>query len=171
MTQYAPTEPLDRDRHRTDSFACGQASLDLWLRAYAAQGQRRDATRTFVVAEESGRVLGYHTLVAAEIAHETATSGVKAGMSRRFPIPIALIARLAVDREHHGRGLGRSLLLDALERIDRASGEIGLRAVLVQAIDERAAEFYQRYGFEASQLDPETLMVTMTAVRRVIGGP
>jgi GNAT superfamily N-acetyltransferase len=170
VSRYRPTEPLDHRRHQTESFASGQETLDLWLRAYAAQGERRGATRTFVVADPTARVHGYYALVAPEVKHEAATRKVRSGMSRHFPIPVVLIARLAVDREYQGRGLGRSLLLDALQRIDRASVEIGLRAVLVHAIDDRAAEFYRRYGFESSGLDPNTLMVTMGDVRRVVGG-
>lgn len=170
MSSYGATEPLDRRRHRTDDFWSGQPSLDLWLHAYATQGQRRGASRTFVVADRSDRVIGYYSVVAAEVSHEAATQSVSRGMSRRFPIPVALIARLAVDRSHQGKGLGRSLLLDALERIDRAALEIGLRAVLVHAIDDSAAAFYQRYGFEPSGLDDRTLMVTLSDIRRVLEG-
>ena len=168
MTSYGPTEALDRRRHRADEFTSGQPSLDFWLRAYAAQGQRRGASRTFVVTDPSGRVVGYYSILAAELSHEAATPKVARQMSRHFPIPVALIARLAVDLDHQGKGLGRSLLLDAIERIDRASTEIGLRAVLVHAIDEAAARFYHRYGFEPSGLDPRTLMVTLSDVRRVL---
>jgi GNAT superfamily N-acetyltransferase len=168
LTSYGPTEALDRQRHRTDEFTCGQPSLDLWLRAYAAQGQRRGASRTFVVTDPSGRAVGYYSIVAAEISHETATPSVARQMSRHFPISVALTARLAVDLDHQGKGLGRSLLLDAIERIDRASTEIGLRAVLVHAIDDTAARFYQRYGFQPSGLDARTLMVTLSDVRRVL---
>jgi GNAT superfamily N-acetyltransferase len=168
LSSYGRTEALDRRRHRTEEFSSGQPSLDLWLRAYAAQGQRRGASRTFVVTDPSGRVLGYYSIVAAEISRQAATPNVAHHMSRRFPIPVALIARLAVDLGHQGKGLGRSLLLDAIERVDRASSEIGLRAVLVHAIDDTAARFYQRYGFEPSGLDARTLMVTLSDVRRVL---
>lgn len=169
MTLYPATEPFDRTRHRVDDFSCGDARLDLWLQAYAAQSQRRDAARTFVVADPGGGVHGYHTLVAAEVARDAATSAVRRGLSRRFPVAVVLIARLAVDRGHQRRGLGRSLLLDALSRAERASRELGVRAVLVDAIDDEAVAFYRRYG-EPSELDPMQLMVTMSAVRGVLGG-
>jgi GNAT superfamily N-acetyltransferase len=168
LTSYGPTEALDRGRHRTNEFASGHPTLDLWLRAYAAQGQRRGANRTFVVTDPPGRVVGYYSILAAAISHQAATASVARQMSKHFPIPVALIARLAVDLDHQGRGLGRSLLLDAIERIDRASTELGLRAVLVHAIDDAAATFYSRYGFEPSGLDTRTLMVTLSDVRGVL---
>lgn len=170
MTRYTATEPFDSKRHETATFSCGQPSLDLWLRAYASQGQRRDASRTFVVTE-SGAVAGYYTLVACEIEHPTATAAVRKQMARGFPIPGVLLARLAVDHRHQGAGLGRSLLLDALARIERASRELGIRAVLVDAINDDAARFYERYGFEPSELDAQVLMVTMGAVRKALAPP
>jgi GNAT superfamily N-acetyltransferase len=89
-------------------------------------------------------------------------------MSRHFPIPVALLARLAVDRRHQGNGLGRSLLLDALRRVIRASDELAVRAVTVDAIDERAASFYRHFGFESSPLDADTLMVPLDLARSVL---
>jgi predicted N-acetyltransferase YhbS len=90
---------------------------------------------------------------------------VRAGVSRHFPIPICLIARLAVDQAWQSRGLGSHLLRDALRRTLAAAGQIGIRAVLVDAIDDRAAAFYRRYGFEPASEDGLTLMVPIAAVR------
>ena len=169
MSAFAAPEPFDRALHRVDHFACGDEPLDRWLRAYAGQVQRRDAARTFVVAESDGTVTGYYTLIAAEVRHQAATKRVARGMSRQFPIPVALLARLAVDRRHQGIGLGRSLLLDALRRVIRASEELAVRAITVDAIDERAAVFYRHFGFEESPLSPDTLMVPLELARRVLG--
>jgi GNAT superfamily N-acetyltransferase len=163
------TDPFDRTRHRVDSFSCGHETLDRWLRAYAGQAQRRDAARTFVTAEADDTVAGYYTLVAAQVRHEAATTGVGRGISRHFPIPVALLARLAVDRRRQGEGLGRSLLLDALRRVIRASDELAVRAITVDAIDARAAAFYGHFGFEPSPLAPGTLMVPLEAARQVLG--
>ena len=169
MSRLSATEPLDRTRHRVDSFRCGHEALDLWLRAHAGQSQRRDAARTFVTAEPDGAVVGYYTLVAAQVRHETATAPVGRGMSRHYPIPVALLARLAVDRRQQGAGVGASLLLDALQRVTRASDEIAVRAIVVDAIDESAASFYRHFGFESSPLSPSTLMVPLEIARRVLG--
>jgi GNAT superfamily N-acetyltransferase len=166
--QLSATAPFDRAAHRVDGFSCGEQTLDRWLRAYAGQNQQRNAARTFVTTEPDGKVAGYYTLVAAQVEHEQATASVRQGLSRHFPIPVALIARLAVATPDQGAGLGRSLLLDALERVLRASGQLAIRAVTVHALDDRAASFYRRFGFEPSLLAPRTLMVPLGAVRRTL---
>jgi GNAT superfamily N-acetyltransferase len=163
------TTAFDRGRHRVEAFSCGQERLDRWLHAYAGQSQHRDAARTFVTAEPDGKVAGYYTLVAAQVEHEQATASVRRGLSRHFPIPVALIARLAVATPHQGTGLGRSLLLDALQRVLRASDELAIRAVTVDALDERASSFYRAFGFEPSDLAPNTLMVPLQTVRQTLG--
>jgi GNAT superfamily N-acetyltransferase len=166
--QLSATTAFDRTAHRVDQFSCGQAPLDRWLTAYAGQNQLRDAARTFVTTEPDGKVAGYYTLVAAQVEHEHATSTVRQGLSRHFPIPVALIARLAVTTQHQSTGLGRSLLLDALQRVLRASDQLAVRAVTVDALDDRAASFYHHFGFEPSPLASRTLMITLDAVRRTL---
>lgn len=168
MTRFAATVPFDSAIHSAESFRCGNEALDRWLRAYAGQSQRRDAARTFITASPEGHVLGYYTLVASEIDHESATSEVRRGMSRHFPIQVALIARLAVRMDQQGRGLGRSLLLDALRRIIRASDELAVRAVIVEAADEPAATFYEHFGFQPSPLERGLLIVRLVLVRRIL---
>lgn len=166
--QLSPTAPFDRKAHRVDQFSCGEAPLDRWLIAYAGQNQRRNAARTFVTAEPDGRVAGYYTLVAAQVEHDQATSTARQGLSPHLPIPVALIARLAVTAQHQGTGIGRSLLLDALQRVLRASDQLAIRAVAVDALDDRAASFYRRFGFESSPLAPRTLMISLDVVRRTL---
>lgn len=166
--QLSVPVPFDRKTHRVDQFSCGEPSLDRWLIAYAGQNQQRDAARTFVTIEPDGKVAGYYTLVAAQVEHEQATSTVRQGLSRHFPVPVALIARLALTTQHQGAGLGRSLLLDALQRVLRASEQLAVRAVTVDALDDRAASFYRRFGFEPSPLAPRTLMISLDSVRRTL---
>lgn len=157
--------------HQVDRFECGRGQLDRWLRAYAGQGQRRDTARTFVVCHQGKtEVVGYYTLVASRIEQGEATDEVQGGTSKHFPIPACLIARLAVDRPEQGIGLGRSLLLDALLRTERASRSVAMRAVLVHALDQEAAGFYERFGFKPASAEPLTLMVPLEAVRRTLGG-
>lgn len=168
MTRFTAAVAFDAAIHSVDRFRCGNEALDRWLRAYAGQSQRRDAARTFITAFPEGHVLGYYTLVASEIDQEPATPEVRRGMSRHFPIPVALIARLAVHVDQQGRGLGRSLLLDALRRIIRASDELAVRAVIVEAADEPAATFYEHFGFQPSPLDPDLLMMPLALVRRIL---
>lgn len=159
---------FDGSQHRVETFCCGQDSLDRWLRAYAGQSQRRDAARTFVAAEPDGAVAGYYTLVAAQVEHRDASASASQNLSPHFPIPVALLARLAVAVPHQGTGLGRSLLLDCLQRVLRASDELAIRAITVDAIDQRAASFYRAFGFEHSSLGSRTLMLPLHAVRHIL---
>jgi GNAT superfamily N-acetyltransferase len=168
VTDLRPVEPLDPKRHQVKDFVCGQASLDRWLQAYAGQSQRRDVARTFVAADSEMRVVGYYTLVAGQVEHSAASTPVRAGVSRHFPIPICVIARLAVDRSWQGRGLGSDLLRDGLRRTLAAAEQIGIRAVLVDAIDQDAAAFYRQYGFESATESGPTLMAPLSALHQWI---
>lgn len=163
------TEPLDLRRHNVERFACGRSSLDRWLREYAGQGQRRDTSRTFVAARADGEVIGYYTVVAGQVERDQTTSSVRAGTSKHFPVPICLIARLAVDLSSQGRGLGAGLLLDALQRAVGAAELVGIRAVVVHALDDEAARFYEHFSFAPVSDDSRTLMVPLAAVRAVLG--
>jgi GNAT superfamily N-acetyltransferase len=162
----ALTERYDPARHDVLDFACGKEVLDRWLQRYAGQGERRDATRTFVATTgEGSAVRGYYTLLAGQVEHEEATKAVRKGLSQHFPIPVAILARLAVDSRSQGQGLGARLLDDALERIWRAAQEVAVRAVVVHAIDDAAAGFYERFGFRSLSAAPRTLMVTLVELR------
>ena len=163
--QFAGTQRFDPARHDAAAFDCGNELLNRWLTRYAGQSDRRDAARTFVVADAHGSVRGYYALVAGQVQHERATTAVRKGQSRHFPIPVALLARLAVDVEYQGHGLGAALLRDALSRVQVASAEVAVRAVVVHAIDDPAAAFYQRFGFRALAPTPRTLMVTLSELR------
>jgi GNAT superfamily N-acetyltransferase len=167
-TRFGAVGPLE-PHHVVDHFECGREDLDRWLHAYAGQGQRRDTARTFVVCRErAADVVGYYTLVASQVEHDYATTGVRRGTSKHFPIPVCLIARLAVDRSAQEVGLGRSLLLDALQRTEQASRSVAMRAVLVHALDRKAAAFYARYGFKPASAEPLMLMVPLESVRRTL---
>ena len=162
MTEAAAlTERYDPAAHEVADFACGEESLDRWLHRYAGQGERRDATRTFVATDERGAVRGYYTLVAGQLEHVKATEVVRKGLSRHFPIPVAILARLAVDERSQGQGLGASLLNDALERICRAAREVAVRAVVVHAINRAAVDFYERFCFRGLSEAAQSLMVTL----------
>jgi GNAT superfamily N-acetyltransferase len=161
----ALTERYDPRLHEVEDFSCGQESLDRWLRRYAGQGEGRDSARTFVATGDQGAVCGYYTLVAGQVEHEAATKAARRGLSRHFPIPAVILARFAVDQRHQGQGLGARLLDDALKRICRAAEEVAVRAVVVHAIDDAAAGFYERFGFRGLSSSPRTLMVTLAELR------
>jgi GNAT superfamily N-acetyltransferase len=160
----AATERYDPSRHDTADFDSGNEALDRWLHRYAGQSERRDAARTFVITD-TGVVIGYYALLAGELDHAEATAQTRKGMSRYYPIPVAILARLAVQRRHHDRGVGARLLRDALRRVVLASEQIAVRAVVVHAIDDSAAGFYEHFGFRALSAMPRTLMVTLAELR------
>lgn len=154
----AAPEPLSIG-HRIDAFDCGEPVLDEWLRKRALGNQSSGASRTFVVADASGRVMGYYALAAGAVAHETATSAVRRNMPD--PVPVLVLGRLAVDRQAQGMKLGASLLQDAVKRAIGVSADAGIRALLVHALSEPAKQFYLHYGFQASTLHPMTLMMRL----------
>jgi GNAT superfamily N-acetyltransferase len=156
--QLAAPEPLSIG-HRIDAFDCGEPVLDEWLRKRALGNQTSGASRTFVVADASGRVMGYYALAAGAVARETATSAVRRNMPD--PVPVLVLGRLAVDRQAQGMKLGASLLQDAVKRAIGVSADAGIRALLVHALSEPAKQFYVHYGFQASTLHPMTLMMRL----------
>lgn len=171
MTQdQIRVEPLDRRKHQLQGFDCGNERLSRWLHVSAGQAERTDVARTYVAVNGGNRVAGYYTLVAGQVEHRDAPGSVRKGVSRHFPILVALVARLAVATTYQGQGLGTDLLRDALRRILAASEHVGIRAVLVHAIDERAATFYRGLGFEAATPHGLTLMVPLAAVRAALAG-
>jgi GNAT superfamily N-acetyltransferase len=158
-------ERYDPVRHDVPGFTCGTESLDRWLVRYAGQSQRRDAARTFAATTDGAIVSGYYSLVAGQITHDEATDAARRGLSRHFPIPVAILGRLAVDQRRHGQGIGAALLNDALRRVSYATELIAVRAVVVHALGDEAADFYRRFGFRALSTMPLTLMITLGELR------
>lgn len=165
MAQLSGPEPLTV-AHDVKDFDCGKQELTDWLRRYALQNQQAGASRVYVV-HRAGRVVGYYALAAGSVEPEEATERVKKGLARH-PIPVILLARLAVDVSEQGRGLGAALLKDALNRTASAADEIGARAVLVHAKDDEAKAFYQHFEFEPSPTDPLHLFLLMKELRAII---
>lgn len=160
--RFSGAQRFDPAGHGTGAFDCGNEPLNRWLTRHAGQSDRRDAARTFVITDGRRTVVGYYALVAGQLH---ATAAVRKGQSAHFPIPIALLARLAVDAKYQGQGIGAALLRDALSRVRLASAEVAVRAVVVHAIDEQAAAFYQRFGFRGLAPSPRTLIVTLSELR------
>lgn len=149
--------------HLLDEFACGEASLDDWLKRRALSNQLSVASRTFVVTDQEGRVFGYYAMAAGAVSHQMATSGVRRNMPD--PIPMMVLARLAVDHHAQGIKLGAALLQDAVKRAAAVSQNVGVRALLVHALHDRAKQFYEHYGFQESPQHPMTLMLRLNIVK------
>ncbi len=153
--------------HRTDRFDSGSAVLDEWFRRHALASQRAETARTFVVCD--GKVLvGFYSLAVGAVDHATVPPRVAQGVGRH-PLPVMLLARLAVDRRHAGRGIGKGLLKDAILRTTQAAGFAGIRAIVVHAKDDHARSFYEKFGFEPSPLDPLQLLLLMKDARKTLG--
>ncbi len=161
---FAP-EPLCAD-HELGAFECGEASLDDWLKRRALPNQVNGASRTFVVLDQNRCVVAYYALAAGAVAHQNAAGGVR----RHMPdlIPVLVLGRLAVAQRAQGRKLGAALLRDAVFRAMAVSENAGVRALLVHALNVSARAFYAYYGFQASPLDPMTLMLRLHGPNAVV---
>lgn len=156
MTISAP-EPLAA-HHDIDGFSCGVVSLDDWLRRRARGNQASGASRTFVVCEGK-RVIAYYALASSSVAAVAVTTRFRRNMPD--PVPVVVLARLAIDQEYHGKGMGRALVKDASLRVIGASELMGIRGLIVHAISEDAKAFYASLGFSESPTNPMTLMVSL----------
>jgi len=162
---YRRPEPLGK-QHRLDDFQCGEPALDEWLRRHARGAHASDTARVFVTTLAEGEtVVGYYALAAAQVVPQDATARALKGQPQARPVPAILLARLAVDREHQGAGLGRSLLQDVLLRCVEAADAIGARVLLVHAKHEAAKRWYMQFDFEESPTDPLHLLMLLKDVR------
>ncbi len=164
MSLDAP-QPLDV-RHRTDTFDCGKPALDTWLARHARQAQTSGSAKTFIVAD-TDRIIGYYSLTVGQIDSLDAPERVRQGMSQH-PIPVVILARLAVSREDQGRGIGLAMLRDAIRRTLTIAEQAGIRALLTHPIDDAAAHFYARFGFMQSPLHGQQWLLLLKDARRLL---
>lgn len=157
--------PLDA-QHDCSAFDCDVPALNNYLKKFALQNQQSQAARTYV-ATRAECVVGYYTLAAASVRRGETPARVAKGLAAQ-PVPVILLARLAVESSEKGRGLGSGLLKDALLRAAAAADVIGCRAVMVHAKDEAARTFYQRFRFEPSPSDPLRLYLLMKDVKAAL---
>jgi predicted N-acetyltransferase YhbS len=148
---YSRPEPL-RGKHDLEGFSSGEESLDSWLLRHARHAEAGGSARTFVTTDRS-RVVGYYALAIGQVSPKDATKRLLKGQPAEKPVPVLVLARLAVDQKHQGRGLGSSLLQDALFRCNTVAESVGVRAVVAHSLPQ-AASFYDHFGFEESPTDP-----------------
>jgi GNAT superfamily N-acetyltransferase len=154
-------EPLSADDD-VDSFDCGNALLNDWLRDQALASEGRSA-RTYVVKDDA-RVAGYYCLSTGGVARESVPRKIRHGLPRL--VPVMVLGRLAVDVNYQGRGIGRGLLKDALLRTLQVSRQVGVRALLVHAIDDKAKAFYAAHGFIEFPAGARTLYLPVETIAR-----
>ncbi|MGE0279420.1 MAG: GNAT family N-acetyltransferase [Rhizobiaceae bacterium] len=156
-----PPEPLSNS-HIVASFDCGETSLNSWLQNRALANQVTGASRTFVVCGDIN-VVGYYALAANSVSVREATGRMRRNMPD--PVPVVILGRLATDVSARGKGLGDALLRDACQRVLHAAETIGIRGILVHALNEDAARFYDRNGFESSPFNPLMMMATLANLK------
>ena len=163
MTSERCIEPLHRG-HSIASFDCGQPDLNGWLQKHALQNQGANGARTYV-GLAGDEVVGYYSLAVGQVEYEGAAERLKKGLARH-PIPVMLLARLAVHRDWQGQGLGRSLLRDAILRTIEASRIAGIRALIVHAKDDTARRYYEQFDFVSSPTDPLHLYALVKDIQK-----
>jgi GNAT superfamily N-acetyltransferase len=165
------TDPLRIEKVRPDhsvvGFNCGQEELDRFLARFALVNQLAGAAQTYV-ALAGDALVGYYSLTVGEVAYGDAPDRLKKGLARH-PVPIMVLARLAVSDSAQGRGIGAGLLKDAMLRTIQAADIAGIRALVVHAKDESARRFYEHFGFIASPTDPLHLYLLVKDIKRIAG--
>lgn len=165
MSLSAP-QPLQA-AHRLDEFSCGKPALDDWLARHARQAQASGSARTFVVAADDVLVQGYFALTVGQVDIVDAPDRMRQGMGR-YPLPVVILARLAVDQHTQGLGIGIGLLKDAIRRTLLIAEQAGIRALLTHPIDSEAAGYYRRFGFLDSPLGEQQMVLLLKDARRLV---
>lgn len=154
------------DKHLLEQFDCGNPSLNEWLLRHARQAQSSGSAKTFVVSDDN-IVIGYFSLTVGQVETYEAPERIRRGMGQ-YPIPVVILARLAVSMNHQGLGIGVGMLQDAIRRTLMISEQVGIRALLTHPIDDRASKFYERFGFVSSPVREKQLVLLLKDARKLI---
>lgn len=168
---HAALSPIEKLAlgHNTDEFDCGNDELNRFLKRFALASQQAHSAQTYV-ATRAGRVVGYYSLAVGGVEHEDAPRRVGKGLARHL-IPVMVLARLAIDKNEQGKGLGKGLFKDALIRTAAAADIAGIRALFVTAKDDDAMRFYERFNLDQGPADPHHLFLVMKDLKLLIGRP
>ncbi len=151
---------------QVDAFDCGQTALNQFLQRYAWVNQKANSAQTYVCCK-GDVVVGFYSLAVGSVDPEVAPARVMKGLAR-YPVPVMILARLAVDTEHQRQGLGQALLKDALLRTAQAAEIAGIRCLLVHAKDDEAKQWYMSWEFEPSQTDPYHLYLMLKDLKQLL---
>ena len=154
------------DKHLLEQFDCGNPSLNEWLLRHARQAQSSGSAKTFVVSDDN-IVIGYFSLTVGQVETYEAPERIRRGMGQ-YPIPVVILARLAVSINHQSLGIGVGMLQDAIRRTLMISEQVGIRALLTHPIDDRASNFYERFGFISSPVREKQLVLLLKDARKLM---
>lgn len=163
MPLSAP-EPLTGE-HNVSQFSCGKESMDHWLKHITLRSHAAGGAKKYVTTD-NGRVVGYYSLSAGSVSRKETSGHFRRNLPE--PIPVELLGRLAVDEQYQKQGVARGLMRDAAYRVMEAAETVGVRGILVHALDADAKSFYEALGFESSPLDTHTLVITIQNIRRAV---
>jgi len=161
---YAAPVPIERT-HKLDAFDCGKPALDEWLRAHALDNEGK-ASRTYVIATDAGDVAAFYSLATGSVIRTEVPRKYRHGLPN--PVPVMILGRLAVSRDHAGKGLGPAMLFEALQRTVEVAEIAGVFALIVHAIDDDAVSFYARYGFQLFPPETRTLLMPIETARAAV---
>ena len=162
---YSPVRKLAATDH-VDAFDCGQVALNQFLQRHALVNQKANSAQTYVCCHADA-VVGFYSLAVGSVAPQAAPERVMKGLARH-PVPVMILARLAVDSTHQGKGLGQALLRDALLRTAQAADIAGIRCLLVHAKDDAARQWYASWEFEPSPTDPYHLFLLLKDLKSLL---
>jgi len=163
---YEPVHKLSA-ADSVEFFDCDQPDLNQFLQRYALLNQKADSAQTYVCCKD-GEVAGFYSLTVGSVKHEEMPHRVVKGLAR-YPVPVIILARMAVDKAHQGKGLGRALLKDALLRTLQVSDIAGIRALIVYAKNDAARQWYIEWEFEPSPTDPFHLFLMLKDLKAIAG--
>lgn len=159
---------LDAKKHQRARFSCGVESLDRYLAKYANQDLKKKAATVFVLIDSPCKdVIAYYTLSAFTLESTELEPSIAKKLPRYPLLPATMLGRLAVDKNYRGQKLGQLILVDALRKAYLASQQIASTAVVVEAIDNNAVSFYQKYGFKSFDSNPQRLYLTMSTISKI----
>jgi GNAT superfamily N-acetyltransferase len=153
-----------RSDHETETFYCGKSELNNFLKRFAFSNQRANLSQTYVLSRNN-QVIAYYSLTVGNVEHKSAPRRIVEGAGQ-YPVPVMILARLAVSQEEQGKGFGAALLKDALKRTANAADIVGIRAFLVHAKDEHSKQFYEQFDFLPSPTDPLHLFLLTKDILR-----
>ena len=162
--KYRAPVPITAE-HRLEGFESGKPPLDDWLKTHAIDNEGK-ASRTFVVVDDHGAVWAYYTLATGNVTRTEVPRKLRHGLPN--PVPVMVLARLAVDRRHAGKGLGPALLREAMTRTLKVSNNAGVRALIVHAIDDDAVGFYAKYGFQLFPPETRTMFLPIESIAAAV---